>query len=269
MSKITRRALLKQSPAALVLAAAPASAAVVLPAKAAPAENPELIAAYDRFLAARAEVAAAEDALEWLVDEWRHRWPSAPEEILGGSNADCGAGQWGETAERDIAGRFIRRDTADLTKRMTRKMRERTPCTCFSVETPECIEGVIRGWERPRSGRTAAALARNVAEQQRVLAKYRAMLPLSQAYYAETAALRAASGVEAVKDRISAAKSEFRAAAFAVSKAQAITPAGLCMKAEALQADDLVSALEKQGGILGDMVRFIEATIAVVGRASA
>ncbi|MFX7329178.1 hypothetical protein ABTI69_20540, partial [Acinetobacter baumannii] len=79
MSNITRRNLLKQSPTALVLATVPVGAAVAaLPAEAAPAENPELIAAYERFVAARAERAAAEDALEWLADEWRHLWPLAP-----------------------------------------------------------------------------------------------------------------------------------------------------------------------------------------------
>lgn len=262
---ISRRNLLKQSPAALALAGVPASAAVAVPAQAASTENPELIAAYDQFLAARAEVAAAEDALEWLVDEWRHRWPSAPEEILGGANADCSSGRWGEKAERDIAGRFIRREAAGLTKRMTRKMRERTPCTCFSVETPEDIEQVIRRWEHPRSGRTPAALARNIAEQQRVLAKYRAKLPLSKAYYAETARLREASGVEKCKQRLRAARIDESQASRAVSNIEAFTPLGIILKAKTITTDNAINVFRKQeAGILGEMTRFIDATLSVL-----
>jgi len=271
MSTITRRTLLKQSPAALALAAIPTSAAVAaLPAETAPAENPELIAAYDRFLAARAEVAAAEDALEWLVDEWRHLWPLAPEEILGGANADKSSGSYADNAERDIAGRFIQRDTVDLTKRLSRKWREKHQRTCFHVETPEQIERVIRGWERPRSGRTAAALARNVAVQQRVLAEYRAKLPLSKAYYAETARLREASGVEKCKQRLRAARIDESQASRAVSNIEAFTPLGIILKAKTITTDNAINVFRKQqAGILGEMTRFIDATLAVLGRASA
>lgn len=272
MSKITRRTLLKQSPAALALAAIPTSAAVAaLPAETAPAENPELIAAYDRFLAARAEVAAAEDALEWLVDEWRHLWPLAPEEILGGANADKSSGSYADNAERDIAGRFIQRETVDLTKRLSRKWREKHQRTCFHVETPEQIERVIRGWERPRSGRTAAALARKIAEQQKVLAIYKAKLPVSRAYYAETAALRKASGVEQVKQRIEAAKAEIDRAVRAVSHKAAHTIDGLRIKAEVLLVQDggMVPHLRDKGGAIGGMSRFVYAVLDVIGRAEA
>lgn len=270
MSKITRRNLLKQSPAALVVAAVPVGAvATSLPAEATPAENPELVAAYERFVAARAEVATAEDALEWLVDEWRHRWPSAPEEILGGANADRSYSLNSETAEKDIAGRFIRRPTADLTARMTRKMRESTPVACFSVETPEGIQRVITAWAIPRKGRTPAAQARHQKEQQKVLAKYRRKLPLSQAYYAETARLREASGVEKYIQRITAAKNEQQRASRAVSNAEAFTMAGIAFKAAALTADNTLDVFRKQeAGILGEMTRFIDATLSVIGRTS-
>ncbi|AOF89788.1 hypothetical protein [Sinorhizobium sp. RAC02] len=232
-------------------------------------ENPALLAAYERFVAACAEVATAEDALEWLVDEWRHRWPSAPEEILGGTNADRSFSLISKTAEKDIAGRFIRRPTADLTARMTRKMRESTPVACFSVETPEGIQRVITAWEIPRKGRTPAAQARHQKEQQKVLAKYRRKLPLSQAYYAETARLREASGVEKYIQRINAAKNEQQRASRAVSYAEAFTMAGIAFKAAALTADNTLDVFRKQeAGIFGEMTRFIDATLSVIGRAS-
>lgn len=265
MSKITRRNLLKQSPAALVAVSIPVGSAVAaLPAEAAPAENPELIAAYERFVVARAEVAAAEDALEWLVDEWRHLWPLAPDQILGFANAD----DYSEGAERDIAGRIIKRDTAELGKKFTAEWVQRTRRTCFSVLSPEHLREVIANWERPRTGKTEKALARNRAYQAKFLAEYRQKLLLSEDYYAETARLRQASGVEAVKDRISAAKADLRSASLDISKAHAVTPTGLCMKAEALKADDLVAAVSKQFGILAELVRFIDATLGVIGRAS-
>lgn len=270
MPNITRRNLLKQSPAVLAVAAVPAGTAVAaLSAEAAPTENFELIAAYERFVAARAEVAAAEDALEWLVDEWRHRWPSAPEEILGGAGADRSYSPSNETAEKDIAGRFIRRPTADLTVRMTKKMRESTPVACFSVETPEEIQRVITAWKIPRKGRTATAQARHQKEQQKVLVKYRKKLPLSQAYYAETARLREVSGVEKYIQRINAAKNEQQRASRAVSNAEAFTMAGIAFKAAALTADSTLDVFRKQeAGIFGEMTRFIDATLSVIGRPS-
>lgn len=48
---------------------------------AAPQANPELVALVGDLRKAVAERAAAIDAKEWLVDEWRHRWPAAPDEI--------------------------------------------------------------------------------------------------------------------------------------------------------------------------------------------
>lgn len=271
MSSITRRNLLKQSPAALAVAAIPASAAVAaLPTEASPSENIDLIYAFQRFKEARDELAAAKDALEWLIDEWRHRWPLAPEEILGGANADGRFGSAPDNAERDIAGRFVFRDTAPLTTRLTRKMRGRNPRLCFSIETPEQIQAGIDRWQTPRPGRTAASIARNLVEQQRILAKYRAALPLSRAYHAETERLRKASGVAQVTHRIKVAETAFDRACRDVSHEKAYTFEGLRMKAEVLQVHDngLAIHLLPKGGAIGGMARFIEATLDVIGRAS-
>lgn len=161
-------------------------------------ETPELIAAYDRFLVARTEVLAAEDVLKWLVDEWRHRWPLAPLEILGFANAD----EYTENAERDIAGRIIKRNTADFGTKFTAKWQKKYPRTCFSLLTPEGLQDIVNRWEKPRTGKTKKALARNLAEQARALVQYRNKLRLSEQYHTETARLREASGVEQVKQRI-------------------------------------------------------------------
>lgn len=265
MSKITRRTLLKQSPAALVLAAAPASAAVA--ADAAPTENPDLLDAYDQFVAARAEVAEAEDALEWLIDEWRHLWPLAPEAILGGANANT----YSKDAERDIAGRIIVRDTCDLTKRLTRKWREEHPTSCFDLESVDSLQKSIEIWERPRTGKTEKALARNKAEQARILVEYREKQRLAGEYFAETSRLREASGVEKVKQQLKAAKARLDRACSDVSYEPAYTVAGLRLKAEVLQTHDggMAPYMRNKGGALGGMARFIDATLSVIGRASA
>lgn len=264
MSKITRRNLLKQSPAALAVGAIPASAAAAaLPAEAAPSENPDLLAAYARFLAARAEVAAAKDALEWLADEWRHLWPLAPVEILGTANAD----QFSEHAERDIAGRIIMRDTADLRKQFTAKSVATKPRVCCTVETPERLLEVISVWEIPRTGRTAKALARNRAHQAEVLSQYRHKLAVSEHYHAETKRLREASGVEQVKSRIEAAKYALKDVCEEISHVPAVTPVGLRIKAEALNANSALDVFRGKG-ILGEMVRFINEALAVTGGAS-
>lgn len=267
MPKVTRRNLLKQSPAALVAVSIPVGSAVAaLPAEAAPAENPELIAAYDRFVAARGEVAAAEDALEWLADEWRHLWPLAPVEILGFPNAD----EYTAGAERDIAGRLIKRRTADLGRKVTRGLVERYPETCFQIYSPELLQEVIERWEKPRTGKTKKALARKLADQAKVLAQYRRKLRLSEEYHAETAQLLEASGVEDVKQRIKAAKAALDRACSDVSYEPAYTVAGLRFKAEVLQTQDdgMADYMRDKGGALGSMARFIDATLDVIGRAS-
>jgi hypothetical protein len=251
--KTTRRTFI----AGLAAASVPAGTVVAVNATQAAAayqsaqENPELIASYDRFLAARDEVTAAKDALEWLVDEWRHRWPMAPEEILGFANAD----NYTAGAERDIAGRILKRDTSDFRS------------ACFTVNEPDWFQYIVDKWEKPRTGRTEKALVRNRAHQAKVLAEYRHKLKLSEEYFTETARLRAASGVDKIKQRVKAAEAVLTKACTDVSHEPAYTTEGLRLKAEALHAQDdgLAIYMRDKGGALGGMARFIEATLSVVG----
>jgi len=265
MSNITRRNLLKQSPAVLALTAIPTAGAGAVPCGGSTqSENRDLLAAYERFISAREELAAANDALEWLVDEWRHRWPLAPEEILGCANVD----EYTKEAERDIAGNVIFRKTAYLRQNLKRDFVEKHPHTCFQVYPPEFLQEVIERWERPRTGKTEKALARNIAEQRKVLSEYRHKLRISEQYHAEVARLRMASGVESVNQRLKASREALNRACVDVSNEPAFTVEGLRMKAAALmvQDDGMAPYLCKKGGALGAMARFIDEALNVIGR---
>lgn len=261
--KTTRRTFL----GGIAAASVPAGTSIAAFPSETAQENPDLLAAYDRFLASRDEVVAANDALEWLVDEWRHLWPPAPIEILGFANAD----EYTETAERDIAGHIRERDTAELRRKFTAEWLEKHPRACFSVNPPEWLQETIKAWEKPRTGKTEKALARNLAQQSKVLSEYRQKHRLSEEYHAETARLREASGVEQVKRRIETAEAELDRACTDVSYEPARTIHGLRLKAEVLQVQDdgMAIYMRGKGGSLGGMARFIDSALDVIGRASA
>ncbi|MEN3146146.1 hypothetical protein ABCW43_02405 [Neorhizobium sp. IRAMC:178] len=253
------------------IAAASASVAVVAtpaPAKSAAAstaENPELLQAHAELLAARAEHEQAKTALEWLVDEWRHLWPLAPEDLLGCANAHSGYGAK-NIGERDIAGRYLLRDTTVLTKRLTAKQRAKGEKTCFDVLTAAGVEDNLSYWQETKpTGRTERSRARNRATKEEMIRKYRELLPVAQAYEAETARLREASGVELAKRRVTLAEAETIIAASKVCRAPAFTHEGLSLQAAALSSSPIFSV--DHTGILGDLARFIQAVQKMGGRA--
>ncbi|RWX74429.1 hypothetical protein EPK99_24920 [Neorhizobium lilium] len=267
MTNLTRR----QSLGLLAGATIPPTAALSAPIAAAipVEESPELVRAYDDVVAARCELQAAQQALEWLADEWRHRWPSAPEQILGFANADRSSGNDYATAEKDIAGRFIYRDTSELTSRMPKKMRQEMPRTCFGVERPEYIRDIIELWKRPNVARTAAALARREAEQKKAIARLSEKLRLSESYFAETARLRETSGVDAVQERISAAEKAVEEALDRVSRIPALTHYGLRIKACAIGNDPDFERWLRIPGTIGELARLLDAILAISMRQSA
>ncbi|NKJ03448.1 hypothetical protein [Rhizobium sp. SG741] len=241
--------------------AAPGPSAIV----AGPRENPELLRAYDELIAARAELAEAQDALEWLADEWRHLWPLAPEELLEGANAHQGYPR-NDNAERDIIGRFMMRDTADLTNRLNRQFREMNEKQCFNVCTVAEAEKYIANLSRQTpKGRTEKALARDRAWIKDRLAIWNKRLVLAREYEAETARLRHESGVQRVKQQISVAELAVVKSRVEISKIPAFTHEGLRIKAEALKMYSLFDGQIDLGGPLDEAARFIKSVLDVAG----
>jgi len=227
------------------------------------AENPELISAYARFVDARTKMAEAKNSLEWLADEWRHRWPLAPEALLVNANADNGRY---DHAERDIIGRYLYRDTCDLTRRFSAKQRRELPRVCFQVRTSEELRQTRSEWEaRTPKGRTEKALARNIAFREEVLRECDLLLPVAERYEAETTSLRAMAGAAAKQMALALATKELLAASDDISFLPVRTLAGLEMKAEALQptAGKLMELSMDDRSGLGQLARFIKSVVEV------
>jgi len=234
------------------------------------AENPELISAYDKFYDACAELKKAQDSLDWLADEWRHQWPLAPEELLLGANAQGGRGTM--PAERDIIGRYLVRDTSELTKRLAPQFRRETRNTCFAICTANEERDLLKRWTRSTpTGRTEKALARNRAYRIKAIRECELRIQLADRYEAETARLRRVSGADAARLRVREADILLQKAADQVSKCQACTVAGLAMKADALtvSAGALMKITKSDNSPLGQIARFVESVAEVAGRALA
>lgn len=261
--RTTRRTFLGGVAAASLPTTAGACVAVTATqAKAAPsaaiAENPELLHAFERLTSAQAELAEAESALEWIADEWRHRWPLAPETILGLANADSGYGSH-DDAERDIIGRYLRRDTSGMTDRLSVTMRRANPTLCFSVPTVETLEEKIRGVQKWKNrGRTEATRERQRLAAARLIEKFNKDIELSREYYAETDRLRNAAGVAEAKARIDRAKRAYFLASSDVSHLPAFGPEGRKIKLAALVGSGFMGDFLKTPGIIGEMARFIQ-----------
>ncbi|MCZ4430710.1 hypothetical protein O3S81_13475 [Agrobacterium sp. SOY23] len=272
--KTTRRTFLGGAAvASLPVAAATCVAVTAIQAEAAApavvAENPDLLAAYARLQDAQAELHAAKDALEWIVDEWRHRWPLAPEELLGGSHANA---SWGRSdgAERDIVGRFLVRDTSTLCKRFSKRQRQETPTACFFVMSPEdAAETLETLRNRTPSGRSEKALAKSRADLDVAIKRFEHKLVLAQEYETNTAILREAAGVDAAKQRIKEAETRVAVISSQISKIPAFTHEGLVIKADAISASGIFEAMRRSEGIIPEMARFIKQVIAMGGRVSA
>ncbi|WP_198521555.1 hypothetical protein [Rhizobium sullae] len=227
-------------------------------------ENPALLEAYDRLNVARLERREAKDALEWLADEWRHLWPLAPEELLGGANADRHPGP-NDDAERDIIGRHIKRDVTTLTKRLSPKFRQGHPeGVCFSVLTWEEADKHIEYWAslKPK-GRTERALAKNIANREAAIVEARHKRKLAQKYFQETTALRQEAGVDQAIQRVTQAETAVLVACSDISQIPALTPNGLRIKAEAIMASGVFQTVKNSNGLLGEMARFVQSVINV------
>ncbi|WP_158704450.1 hypothetical protein [Rhizobium sp. NXC24] len=225
-------------------------------------ENTDLLQAYDRLVAAQSEFADATKALDWIGDEWRHLWPLAPEELLGGANAHQNSFEYLKYAERDIIGRFLFRDTSVLTKRLAREFREQNERQCFHVHTSEEARKRIDELSQyTPKGRTEKALVRNRAWRNEGLAQWKQRLELAVAYEAETARLSEAAGVVPAAQRIVDADAAVKEASAKISMIPAFTHEGLRIKARALQASGLFDGDPNTPGRWGEFCRFIHAVI--------
>ncbi|PDT23883.1 hypothetical protein [Rhizobium hidalgonense] len=270
----TRRALLwgfaATSTIAAVAVAPNSHGAIATEAQALPSdqiENPELILAYQKFYDACAELKEAQDSLEWIADEWRHQWPLAPEELLLGANAQDG--RYTMPAERDIIGRFLLRDTSDLTKRLAPKFRREIRKTCFVIRTADEERDHLKRWKQSApTGRTEKALAQNRAYRMKSIRECEQRIQLAVQYEAETAHLRDISGADAARLRVRDTGIHLRKAANEVSQCHALSLAGLGMKADvlAVTAGDLMELTKSDTTPLGQMARFIESVAEVAGR---
>lgn len=234
------------------------------------AENLELISAYDAFDVARAELKEAQDSLEWLADEWRHQWPLAPEELLLGANAQDG--RYILPAERDIIGRYLVRDTSDLTTRLAPKFRRENRKTCFVIRTANEERGHLKRWVQSKpTGRTEKALERNRAYRIKAIQECQLRIQLAEQYEAETARLRRVSGADAARQNESDAYARLQKAADDVSQCEARTIVGLGMKADALMvtASELMKIPKSDSSPLAQLARFVTSVAEVAGRASA
>lgn len=250
------------SGAGIALAADPMLTASVV-------ENPDLLAAYDRLKSALAERDEATSALQWIADEWRHLWPLAPEELLGGANADKMGGTFNRDAERDIVGSYLMRDTAALTTRLSREFRSKNAKVCFTVATEEhALEKLDRWTGVVPKGRTVKSLKRSRLTREWHVAKASREASLARQYEQETQRLRQAAGVEKAQRRITRAEDSLLAVCKEISLMPARGHDGIRIKAHAIASSGFLSTARKCGGVLAEMARFIDEVAGFDGRAS-
>jgi hypothetical protein len=225
--------------------AAPAVAEASAPA--ATPENEELrqlVQLLDDYLAGRA---AANAEVDRIADEWRDRWPLAPEILLGPTvnGRPFDDNMW--SAERDIAGKVLARDVSVLTKRLTKNQRAELSGQrkAFYVgKRSSLADTLTRRQDQKPSGRTPKALARNRVWRAKTIAQAQTQLDLAHRYEAETAQLREVSGMNGAKNRRAAAERNIASTREAISLVEARTPADLWMKAEVMRDELKESGLE-------------------------
>jgi len=266
---MTRRAILGALPAVAAVTALPSTSQAAADNLApldtiSEAENPALAETYAALLKAQAEHVEAKQALEWLADEWKHRWPLAPVQILGFANADRVG--LTEHAERDIIGRYIYRETAELRGRLSAEFRAENPRSCFMVETPERLTAMAERWENGKiRGKFDAARARSAAENARNADKFRQAIPLAIQYEREKADIRRQAGVSMALCRVSETAGTMRRAAHEVFATPINTARGLQIKAEALKLTmPEVFKITEIGGI-GPLIRIAQDAISLEG----
>lgn len=263
---MSRRSLLMAFGASAAAAAAPIPDAAAAPATlyaAVKSENPALAAAYADLLKAHSEHLDAKNALEWLADEWKHRWPLAPVEILGLPNADRFHLD-DSNAERDLIWRYIHRDTTEMRGRLSAEFIKKNPKTCWSVQTAEELTKLAEFWEGAKvRGKSEATRLKSAAYNAQQAAKARQAIPLAVEYERQTADVRRQSRVNAFHCRVADSHTAMRRAANVVYSIPVTSARDLQIKAEALKlVSPEVFQLTEIGG-LGPLLRIAQDAIAL------
>lgn len=196
-------------------------------------ENSALIAAWKQFRFAEDEFQEAKEALQWLVDEWKHLWPRASESARW-------HGSLGGEVEVDMAGRSYRDEKGRViflkTREQLAESREwavnRRPRT--RVKDQEKEKQRRQKWERERLAEIEAA----------------------EAYYVRVAEVRKEAGADAAHSRVDRARKKLEELADRVSRERALTLYGV-----RLQADVFYFTMENMGlserasGFVGEAMR--------------
>ncbi|WP_378947745.1 hypothetical protein [Mesorhizobium sp. ANAO-SY3R2] len=178
---------------------------------AAPQANPEFVSLFSDLKKAVAEKTAAKDAREWIIDEWRHRWPPAPDEITLPGVA------WVINDEVDLAGRPLVRPGEKHARRLYS-----LEDLAWSAERTAAFVGKARN-DKSRAARLARA------------AKDKRALHLGEAYYREVERIKDASGIRLANARIKAADHEIGRLSTEIMDLPASSLACLAIKAEAAE----------------------------------
>jgi hypothetical protein len=229
---LTRRAMLTSTPA-LALAVATPAAAIACSMPLSGGDDSTLFGFLAGYREAQADLAKVISELDWLAAEWKHLWPLAPEELLGVPWGDRLGPDSGQKAECDIAGYFIRREHATLTKRLSKKFRAEGGVSCFGVETAaEVAKDLARWREDVPVGRTAKSLAVNQKFRRDHIKRLEQKHALAPAYEAETARLRQVSGADAATERFKLFAGASCALSEAVMRQPAATMDGIAAKVD-------------------------------------
>jgi hypothetical protein len=239
MPNFNRRTFLRGTGSAIAVAGAGVAPAVATADAPAVAPQSEELQRLGQLLVdSLAERAAAEAEIARIADEWRDRWPLAPEALLGSTIRGTALDDSMWRAERDIAGDVLERDVSLLTERLTKEQRAEFAgkrLAFYVWKRSSIVDELERLREREPAGRTVKALARNRAWRAKAITRAKTKLNLVKSYEAEAARLLQVSGMNAAKARLAKAEANVLSVRKAISNADARSPADLWKKAEVVR----------------------------------
>lgn len=265
---ITRRQFIQTTAAVSIGAAAPVIAAPnAEQSTAVPEASPDLREAYDQWRAAFIDLTNAKSDMEWLVDEWRHHWPLAPEPIVQRINLSTGD----PDAERDLSGKLLQRDIADFGGRFAKFAKDNHGKANFCIRSAADLEdSLAEAKARVVKGRTPRALENNRKYLARYVAGLEEQLQHARSYEAAIERVREESGVGAARRKIEAARRRVSDASEIVAGLPAVNAADLQLKAEVIVGEYERRFADPGGlGIVSDGYWLARAVLEIDARAEA